>query len=178
MLGPNSPELKNVLKRVEREAEDVDYIIQEYVCNEFTWWKNKKFDLRFYWAVASVDPLIVLYHDGYVRVGNAVYNETEFGGPRTQHLTTHTYLSDEEKGTIEELQERVRYHYQQNRRRLKKRIKIDPFEHVRNQFKEALAQTVAAFRDVTFGNAMKDSYKFENCKLQYFCFVSKVSTCI
>lgn len=54
--------------------------------------------------MASVDPLIVLYHDGYVRVGNAVYNETEFNGPRTQHLTTHTYLSAEDKGTIEELE--------------------------------------------------------------------------
>lgn len=165
MLGPNSHELKTVLKRVESESEDIDYIIQEYVCNELTWWRNKKFDLRFYWAVASVDPLIVLYHDGYVRVGNSVYTETEFGGPRTQHLTTHTFLSDEEKGTIEELQERVRYHYQQNRRNLKKRIKIDPFEHVRNQFKEALAQMIAAFRDVTFGYGMKNSYKFENCKL-------------
>jgi hypothetical protein len=164
MLGPNSKKLKTVLERVEREADDVDYIIQEYVCNELTWWRNKKFDLRFYWAVASVDPLIVLYHDGYVRVGNAAYNETEFGGPRTQHLTTHTYLSDEEKGTLEELQERIRYHYQQNHRKLKRRIEIDPFDHVRNQFKEALSQTVVAFRDVTFGMAMKKSYRFENCK--------------
>jgi hypothetical protein len=173
MLGPNSKELKTILKRVEREADDADYIIQEYVCNELTWWRNKKFDLRFYWAVASVDPLIVLYHDGYVRVGNGVYNETEFGGPRTQHLTTHTYLSDEEKGTIEELQERIRYHYQQNSRRLKHRIKIDPFEHVRNQFKEALSQMVAACRDVTFGNGMKSSYKFENCKVACLCFQYK-----
>lgn len=165
MLGPDSYELKTVFKRAKDEEDEIDYIIQEYVCNELTWWRNKKFDLRFYWAVASIDPLIVLYHDGYVRVGNAVYNKTEFGGPRTQHLTTHTFLSEEEKGTIEELQERVRYHYQQNRRKLKKRIKIDPFEHVRNQFKEALARTVAAFRDASFGNGMKKSYKFENCKL-------------
>jgi hypothetical protein len=164
MLGPRSHELKTVLDRVERESDENDYIIQEYVCNELTWWRNKKFDLRFYWAVASVDPLIVLYHDGYVRVGNAVYNETEFNGPRTQHLTTHTYLSAEDKGTIEELEERIRYHYQQNRRKLKKRIKIDPFHHVRNQFKEALAQTVVAFRDLTFGGGPHhENYKFENC---------------
>ncbi|KAG7362746.1 tubulin-tyrosine ligase family protein [Nitzschia inconspicua] len=162
MLGPNSKELKNVLARAVREEEETDYIVQEYICNELTWWKNKKFDLRFYWAVASVDPLLVLYHDGYVRVGNAAYNETEFSGPRTQHLTTHTFLSEEEKGTIEELKERLKYHYRQNRRNLRKRIKIDPFDHVRNQFKEVLARTVAAFRGVTFGNGMKNSYKFEN----------------
>jgi Tubulin-tyrosine ligase family len=161
MLGPHSDELRHVLDRVEREAGTAEYIIQEYVCNELTWWGNKKFDLRFYWAVASVDPLIVLYHDGYVRVGNAVYNETEFS-QREQHLTTHTFLADEEKGTIDELRELIRQHYLENVGALKRRIKIDPFQHVRYQFMEAIAETVRAFKDVTFGNDRNHKLTAEN----------------
>jgi hypothetical protein len=36
-----------------------------------------------------------------------------------------------------------------------KHIRVDPVTHVRNQFKAAIAQTAAAFKDVTFGNDKK-----------------------
>ena len=148
MLGPQSDELKNVMKTVAEEP-DERFVVQAYICNELTWFQNRKFDLRMYWMVASLDPLIVLYHDGYVRIGNAAYDETDWSST-AQHLTTHTFLSEEGKGTMENLQELVHNHYNDNRRDLS-HVHVDPFEHVRNQFKEAIAETIAAFRDVTFG---------------------------
>ena len=167
MLGPNSDELHSVDKRAKKhlkEQEDEDeksrLIVQSYICNELTWYRNHKFDLRFYWMVASVDPLIVLYHDGYVRVGNAAYDETDWSSTR-QHLTTHTYLADEEKGTMDQLEGRIREHYSENKRKLA-HIHIDPVQHVRNQFKTAISQTAATFKDVTLGNDVGRRNKAEN----------------
>eukprot|EP00548_Thalassiothrix_antarctica_P014582 CAMPEP_0194177090 /NCGR_PEP_ID=MMETSP0154-20130528/10942_1 /TAXON_ID=1049557 /ORGANISM="Thalassiothrix antarctica, Strain L6-D1" /LENGTH=536 /DNA_ID=CAMNT_0038891571 /DNA_START=87 /DNA_END=1694 /DNA_ORIENTATION=+ len=157
MLGPNSEELDDVLNKVE---EGSDNIIQAYICNELTWWGNKKFDLRFYWMVVSIDPLIVLYHDGYVRVGNSKYDESDWSSTK-QHLTTHTYLADEDKGTIQNLKDLVREHYNNNIKTLEKKIKLDPFEHIRNQFKQSIAETVGAFYYDTFGQSKK-KYKPQN----------------
>jgi Tubulin-tyrosine ligase family len=159
MLGPNSNELKHVLKDIKSE-EDVRYIVQAYICNELTWWGNRKFDLRFYWLVASLDPLIVLFHDGMVRVGNAKYDETDFSST-TNHLTTMTYLAEEAKGTVDELQDLVRHHYRKNYKTLK-HIKVDPYTHIYNQFKASIAETVAAFSDVTFGNNKNQPMSAEN----------------
>jgi 5-formaminoimidazole-4-carboxamide-1-beta-D-ribofuranosyl 5'-monophosphate synthetase len=52
MLAPNSEELKHVMKRVERDKQDHNYIIQQYICNEMTW-QRRKFDVRFFWLVSS-----------------------------------------------------------------------------------------------------------------------------
>jgi hypothetical protein len=53
-------------------------IVQSYICNEVTWNHHHKFDLWVSWAVLSNDPLIVAYHDGYVCVENANYNESDW----------------------------------------------------------------------------------------------------
>ena len=42
-------------------------LIQRYVKNIMLY-NGRKFDLRIYWAILSVDPLIVVYHDGTLRV--------------------------------------------------------------------------------------------------------------
>uniref|UniRef100_A0A7S1VTZ5 Uncharacterized protein n=1 Tax=Grammatophora oceanica TaxID=210454 RepID=A0A7S1VTZ5_9STRA len=97
-----------------------------------------------------MDPLIVLYHDGYVRVGNAEYNEKDWNST-TQHLTTHTYLADEEKGTIQELEDWLQEYYDANKGRLSKTGVKDPVIHVRNQLKEMIAQTADCFKNYTFG---------------------------
>jgi hypothetical protein len=159
MLAPNSKELKGILEEI-KDSEN-DYIVQAYICNELTWWENRKFDLRFYWMVASIDPLIVLYHDGYVRVGNSEYDESDFSTTE-KHLTTHTYLADEGKGTKEELRQLVRHHFKENYWELSSSIKIDPYEHVRNQLKASIAETVSAFRDVTFGGSKRQKLSAEN----------------
>mmetsp|Transcript_36820 Transcript_36820/g.41984 ORF Transcript_36820/g.41984 Transcript_36820/m.41984 type:complete len:519 (-) Transcript_36820:538-2094(-) len=161
ILGPNSKELKEIEESLDSQDYEKDgyFIAQEYICNELTWYGDFKFDLRYYWLVASLDPLIVLYHDGYVRVGNSQYDESDFSST-TKHLTTHTYLPDEVKAPAEDLAQLIREHYTANQRRLRSTIRnIDPYEHVRNQIKESVAETVAAFKAETFGNSKKNKNK-------------------
>eukprot|EP00545_Synedropsis_sp_CCMP1620_P002817 CAMPEP_0119015538 /NCGR_PEP_ID=MMETSP1176-20130426/11201_1 /TAXON_ID=265551 /ORGANISM="Synedropsis recta cf, Strain CCMP1620" /LENGTH=481 /DNA_ID=CAMNT_0006968843 /DNA_START=43 /DNA_END=1485 /DNA_ORIENTATION=+ len=141
MLAPNSKALKNVLD--DHPPSDSDLVIQRYVCNELTW-NRRKYDVRMFWIVASIDPLLVLYHDGYVRVGNAVYDESDFSNTRN-HLTTHTRLAEEGKGTWDEFEQHVRQHNRAANLGIS-----DPVAHVRNQFKEAIGETVAAFKDTSF----------------------------
>eukprot|EP00542_Grammatophora_oceanica_P015171 CAMPEP_0194042066 /NCGR_PEP_ID=MMETSP0009_2-20130614/13859_1 /TAXON_ID=210454 /ORGANISM="Grammatophora oceanica, Strain CCMP 410" /LENGTH=524 /DNA_ID=CAMNT_0038685765 /DNA_START=13 /DNA_END=1587 /DNA_ORIENTATION=+ len=150
MMGPNSPELRELAQSTLLEEEEE--IVQAYICNELPWRHNQKFDLRFYWMIASMDPLIILYHDGYVRVGNAEYNENDWSST-TQHLTTHTYLAEEDKGTITELESWLQEYYDANKSRLSKIMGDirDPVVHVRNQLKEMVAQTADCFKEHTFG---------------------------
>mmetsp|Transcript_13023 Transcript_13023/g.19166 ORF Transcript_13023/g.19166 Transcript_13023/m.19166 type:complete len:522 (-) Transcript_13023:112-1677(-) len=150
MLGPNSKELKEVFDYVEEEKEEQNYIIQRYVCNEMTFPPSRKFDFRIFWIVASLDPLVLMYHDGYVRVGNSDYNEGDFSST-TAHLTTHTGLSEEGKGTWDDFDDLVHEAYRRGGKEMKKRLKgVDPLDHVRNQVKQALGEMAAAFQKVTF----------------------------
>lgn len=151
MLGPNSKDLKDVFDLVEKEKETQNYIIQRYICNEMTI-NNKKFDFRVFWIVASLDPLIIMYHDGYVRIGNSEYNEKDFSST-TAHLTTHTGLSAEGKGTWDNFIEYVELAKKNNKKL--KNIK-DPILHVKNQVKQVLGEMAAAFKEGTF-NADKIS---------------------
>lgn len=156
MLGPQSENLRFVLQDVPLKLDkgESECILQHYICNELTWWGNRKFDLRFYWLVASVDPLIVLYHDGYVRVGNSAYDETDWTTTQ-KHLTTHTYLANEDKGTVDNLKERLQEYYGRHAVELRARglAANDIWQHIRKQIKLSIAQTVGAFRNRTFGNA-------------------------
>lgn len=152
MAGPNSPELRNAVQSLEsRNFFQDEYIAQAYICNELKWWGNRKIDLRFYWMVASLDPLIVLTHVGFVRVGGQQYDERDFSGNGGKHLTTHRQPGgDERKASVEELERLIREHYYENDYlRLRKTISIDPVQHVRNQIRECIAETVAAFKDVS-----------------------------
>ena len=147
MLAPNSEQLRNVLEEHSKEeAWSTKLVIQRYVCNELTW-NRRKYDVRMFWFVASIDPLLVLYHDGYVRIGNAVYDESDFSNTRN-HLTTHTKLAEEGKATFEEFKEHVRKHNRDEKLGI-----ADPVGHVRNQFKEAIGETVAAFKTKSFSTS-------------------------
>jgi hypothetical protein len=99
-----------------------------------------------FWYVASLDPLIVMYHDGYVRVGNSDYHEDDFSNT-VSHLTTHTGLGEEGKGTFEELRQHIKDHHKASPDLGHIR---DPVEHVRNQFKHSLSELVAAFKELSF----------------------------
>lgn len=50
------------------------YIAQKYIENPLLI-NNRKFDFRIYMFVASMDPLIVLYYDGFLRVTTVEYDE-------------------------------------------------------------------------------------------------------
>lgn len=173
MLASQSEELRNVTNRVREDIQTfgavqtmeerlknvtsggyriANAVIQPYICNELTWFGTRKFDLRMYWVVISIDPLIVMYTDGYARVGNANYDETDFRDTRKK-LTAMTNLAEESKGTIDEYKMLLNGHYKENAKALQQKFKErDPYQHIRNQMKEAIAETVVAFKDQTFGN--------------------------
>mmetsp|Transcript_462 Transcript_462/g.681 ORF Transcript_462/g.681 Transcript_462/m.681 type:complete len:503 (-) Transcript_462:38-1546(-) len=160
MLGPQTDELKNVLKFVADQGR-TRYIIQQYICNEMTW-QQRKFDVRVFWLVASMDPLIVLYIDGYVRIGNADYDESDFSNTRN-HLTTHTFLGEEGKASYEQLNQKLVDHVEEHPE-LKATLPTDPATHVRNQFKESIGMLVDTFKKDTFKTgpplAAEDGFEF------------------
>ena len=53
-------------------------IAQHYLLRPTLTADGHKFDLRMYWLVASVSPLVVFYHDGYMRVSMSRYSENDF----------------------------------------------------------------------------------------------------
>jgi len=65
-------------------------IAQTYVTNPLLLDKDNKFDFRVYMLVASTNPLIVYYHDGFLRVSLETYNKNS--EDRNVHLT-NTHLS-------------------------------------------------------------------------------------
>jgi Tubulin-tyrosine ligase family len=170
MMAPNSKELLalpgkalSIIEKVEDGGsgdhvnEDwEDMIVQKYICNEMTWGR-RKFDVRMYWLVASLDPLIVLYHDGYVRIGNSDYSEEDFSDTRA-HLTTHTFLGAEGKATFDEFDEMLTKFWDRKSGRLGINYgdrsypwpAKSPVEHVRNQFKDALAEMMEVYQKEAF----------------------------
>lgn len=108
--------------------------------------------------VASTDPLVVLYQDGYVRIGNSAYNEEDFEDT-TSHLTTHTGLGEEGKATYNDFVKRIKQHHASSPHLQHIR---DPAQHVKDQFKESLGEFIQAFKDVSFSPSVKDLAGAEN----------------
>eukprot|EP00537_Pseudo-nitzschia_pungens_P017582 CAMPEP_0172411832 /NCGR_PEP_ID=MMETSP1061-20121228/77595_1 /TAXON_ID=37318 /ORGANISM="Pseudo-nitzschia pungens, Strain cf. pungens" /LENGTH=560 /DNA_ID=CAMNT_0013148047 /DNA_START=101 /DNA_END=1783 /DNA_ORIENTATION=+ len=170
IMAPNSPELLRLPEESKKAIDDYrekkgqqeqasgigsedeeeleESIIQRYICNEMTW-NQRKFDVRMYWFVASLDPLVVLYHDGYVRVGNAAYSETSFDDT-TSHLTSHTGLGAETKATFWQLEDALNEHQERKGKFTPFPNGNTPVEHVRNQFKHALGEMIEIMKDESF----------------------------
>ena len=129
--------------------QDERLLVQKYICDEMTY-GGRKFDFRVFWMVASVDPLIVLYHttQNYVRIGHAKYDESNFNNTKS-HLTTHTFRSDEKKATWDEFKVYVEEFQALQGSRLA-HLHQDPFSHVQNQVKQILSHLVDAFKNITF----------------------------
>ena len=53
------------------------YIVQRYI-DEPLLLAGRKSELRTYWLVASLDPLVVLYHPGTVRLNAALYSRADY----------------------------------------------------------------------------------------------------
>lgn len=126
-------------------------IVQRYVCHELDY-QTHKFDLRIYFLVASVDPLVVFYHDGSLRVALAAYNDQSFGST-SQHLTNigRNLAIDNCTASFDDWQVALHnYVTSPAGAHLPDTVKRDPLGHVRNQIKAALADLVAAARDKAF----------------------------
>jgi len=65
-------------------------IAQTYVTNPLLLDFENKFDFRVYMLIASTNPMIVYYHDGFLRVSLHPYDK--FSNDRSTHLT-NTHLS-------------------------------------------------------------------------------------
>jgi hypothetical protein len=82
----NQKELNQSLAKIKSGLDNSKYdrknkissniIMQKYLTNPLLTSDNKKFDLRVYFLIASIDPLIVFYHDGYLRVALDRYDPT------------------------------------------------------------------------------------------------------
>ena len=145
MLGPNTPELKNVLNRV--SGSDKQFVIQKYVCNEMTF-QGRKFDFRVYWIVVSLDPLIVMFYPAFLRMGTAKYSESDFSDT-AKHLTTGVFQARETKGKWSAFEDAVLEHG--------KKFGIrDPVNHVKNQAKQAVGEMVKAFKDTALVPGIKE----------------------
>ena len=60
-------------------------VAQEYLQNPLTIYGGHKFDFRVYMLIVSVDPLIIYYHDGFLRVSLFKYDKQVIN--RKAHLT-------------------------------------------------------------------------------------------
>jgi hypothetical protein len=63
-------------------------VAQKYISNPLLLDKKNKFDFRIYMLIASVDPLVVYYHDGFLRVSLQTYDKNS-KDPATHFTNTH-----------------------------------------------------------------------------------------
>ena len=90
-------ELDQLLNTIKNKAKSKQYkylIVQKYLTNPLLTLDQKKFDLRIYFLIASIDPLIVLYHDGYLRVALDAYNSNINDTNKRGHLTNAKIQKD------------------------------------------------------------------------------------
>lgn len=68
-----------------------EYLIQKYIENPLLV-NNHKFDFRVYMVIANLDPLVVLYHDGFLRVtlNEYIKNSTD----NSAHITNTAFAKD------------------------------------------------------------------------------------
>lgn len=75
MTKENEKRLRRKYENGELCGEIVDNILmQQYISNPLVI-DDRKFDFRIYMLVASTNPLIVYYHDGFLRISLTKYDK-------------------------------------------------------------------------------------------------------
>ena len=137
-------------------------ILQQYICNELSY-EGRKFDLRVFFLVASIKPLIVLYHEGYLRVSPRKYDTSNFGSTR-DHLTNLGSFETQADNVIgfEKWDVVLRKYAQEKLSILSKEIVNDPLQHVEKQIMHAIAASMAASRNKAFEGFGNGKGKMQN----------------
>jgi hypothetical protein len=153
-LGPNSKELYDLRIRLLENNATFSHglTVQRYVQNVLTY-NGRKFHIRAFLLVTSVDPLIVHFHRGYLTISPIVYNETDFSKKMliddVDHPMFASNLTKEEHDALGDasfsdfVETQLKPHVVQNQHL---HHISDPEAHVVNQMKVALAQVFVAFR--------------------------------
>jgi len=79
------PKASNDQYKCKSDDNDEDIIAQRYLLNPLLL-EGKKMEIRSYWVIASVEPFIVLYRDGTVRLTTRNYKPDEWDDPLI-HIT-------------------------------------------------------------------------------------------
>lgn len=113
--------------------------------------------------MASVDPLVVYYHDGSLRVSLNEYNDQVFASTH-EHLTNLGHADTIENCTVslEDFEIELKAHVAANPSRFPTAVASDPLGHIRNQAKLAIAELVAATRTVAFHGIRGNRTNMEN----------------
>jgi len=150
-------------------------VAQYYISNPLLLDKQNKFDFRIYMLIASVNPLIVYYHDGFLRLSLQEYDK--WSDEKSVHFT-NTHLSKEVfakaaefkeyKGmTEEQLREYQMWSMEQLSEYLNKIGKVkDPNwldNYLRPKFQEAFIHTVR----MSEGSFLKHSGVYEMFGLDF-----------
>jgi len=146
MLGPHSTELRTLRDELEDGPNKTGHIIQSYIRNEWTF-QGHKCDLRVYVLVASIQPLIVYYHDGIVRTAIGLHNEEDFGESKA-HLT-NVSQNKQNRTAWEPVKmfDQLDTELQEYSKREGAKLNIsDPINHIRNQIKRILGVVFASFK--------------------------------
>mmetsp|Transcript_10799 Transcript_10799/g.9344 ORF Transcript_10799/g.9344 Transcript_10799/m.9344 type:complete len:99 (+) Transcript_10799:859-1155(+) len=72
--------------------EEKNYIAQKYISNPLLLDWGNKFDFRIYLLIASVNPLIAYYHDGFAKATLDKFDK--FSKDKTTHLSNTNIASE------------------------------------------------------------------------------------
>ena len=56
---------------------DKAIIVQRYIANPLLLDRANRFDLKVFMLVSSTNPLMVFYHDGYLKVSSRTFNKSD-----------------------------------------------------------------------------------------------------
>eukprot|EP00977_Amphora_coffeiformis_P013897 scaffold3784_cov174-Amphora_coffeaeformis.AAC.2 len=175
MLGPHSTELRTLRDELEDGPNKTGHIIQSYIRNEWTF-QGHKCDLRVYVLVASIQPLIVYYHDGIVRTAIGLHNEEDFGESKA-HLT-NVSQNKQNRTAWEPVKmfDQLDTELQEYSKREGAKLNIsDPINHIRNQIKRILGVVFASFKSrISLNDLPIDNAFALMGKCEYSCAVAVV----